>query len=158
MLGTERTGKLPSKDVEVAWSVGGLSGTAVTDENGRFEIYVATASFGNTRQTVTISVSKTSGPVEHTFACDGIPCTSRAIDVDPLSFDNEVDFTDTSTTSVLGRVYIGGTEHNAFLFGCPLPGVKVCAVDHVTRGTLVCKNTDSTGHREKALVCKFTML
>ncbi len=97
-----------------------------------------------------MSVSKTTGSgnqtVFHEFECDGIPCTSRNITLEHLSFDSVLAFTDVSTVALSGTVSIAGTKDNNNGFPCGIDGVTACAIFHYGRNEdLICRTADVNG-------------
>ncbi|EGD74967.1 hypothetical protein PTSG_07192 [Salpingoeca rosetta] len=139
---------LPVKGVRVDAAIGDVfSTTHFTDEDGFFEIHVYSTELFKLRETMTLSFSKTSGDIAHTFSCGGIACTEQHIIVEHLRFDQEVAVRDTTSVPFSGRVTIKGTEHQGYFNGCPLRDVEVCLYDrlHGSR-TLGCTITDAQGY------------
>ncbi len=54
-----------------------VTGTVMTDELGEFIIHVQTTMLTLTEQTITVSVAKTTGKIQHRFSCNGVPCKSK---------------------------------------------------------------------------------
>jgi hypothetical protein len=108
-------------------------------------------------QTVNITVSKTVGSgnmtVNYIFDCEGVPCSSRTITANHLSFDNEVDFSDVTTVAFQGTISIAGTKQfNTAGNPCPIEGATVCARNHFGIGEqLVCQETNLNGSKSNVL-------
>ncbi|EGD80412.1 hypothetical protein PTSG_11057 [Salpingoeca rosetta] len=145
---------LAVEDVRVDISIGTkYSTTRFTDEDGYFEVLVSSPDLYDIRQTMTLSFSKTSGEVGHTFSCGGMACTEMTLQVEHLRFDYEVEVRDTTSVPFSGRVTIQGTEHQGYPDGCPLRDVEVCLYDRIDGGKeLVCATTDSQGYYTAAAV------
>ncbi len=97
-----------------------------------------------------VSVSKATGSgnqtVFHEFQCDGIPCTSRNITLEHLSFDSVLAFTDVTTVALSGTVSIAGTRNFNNLIPCGIDGVTACAVFHYGHNEdLICRTADVNG-------------
>ncbi len=60
--------------------------------------------------------------------------------------DSFLEFTDRSSISMSGSVTIADTAPYNQGRGCPLPGVQVCAVNHVgAKDAFICKLTNARG-------------
>ncbi|EDQ87632.1 uncharacterized protein MONBRDRAFT_37822 [Monosiga brevicollis MX1] len=147
-LGNDEFSKVPVADTNVSWSIGGgtLSGTTTTDANGEFEVYILTDLLTNQFEEMIVSVAKTSEGIEHTYECDGISCTSRTFLVEWLTFENKIEFEDTSSVPLTGYVYADGTITTASPDGCGLQDHRVCFNSRHTHGTIACSYTDVTGY------------
>jgi hypothetical protein len=144
----DEAGKLPVADTIITWSIGNgaLTGDAVTDEDGKFSIYIRTSALTQEYEEIIVTVSKRSSHISHQYECDGQPCTQRRVLMQALDFTRSVEFTDTSTIPFVGNVYVDGTQHDEMQYGCPLAGAQVCLKDHIHHTSLGCSITDSVGY------------
>ena len=145
---------LPVEGVTVHATLGSaFETTIVTGEDGVFEIHVLSKDIKALRQSLTLSYSKRSGDVSHTFECGGVACTQQTVIIEHLRFDQEIEVRDTTSVPFSGRVTIAGTEHEGYYSGCPLRGVEVCLYDrlHGSR-VLGCADTDAQGYYTAAAV------
>ncbi|EDQ87631.1 uncharacterized protein MONBRDRAFT_33191 [Monosiga brevicollis MX1] len=146
-IGNDEFESVPVADTTIEWTLGGvLSGTTTTDSNGQYEIYIQTDLLSQKYEQMNISVSKQSEAVNHTYECDGLPCTSRTFLVEWLTFNTEADFTDVSAVPVYGYVYINGTESDSNPDGCGMNNAHVCFNSHYSHSAIVCAYTDATGY------------
>jgi hypothetical protein len=93
-------------------------------------------------------ISKSIGPLDFVFECDGRPCTSRTLTVSHLTFDNSVAFTDMTTVAYGGIVSIAdtGSFNLPSTNPCPIAGATVCVNDHFgVNAQIVCRDTDANG-------------
>jgi hypothetical protein len=145
---TDEAGKLPVAGTIITWSIGdgAVTGDTETDEDGKFSIYIRTSALREEYEDIVVTVSKQSSHISHQYECDGQPCTQRRILLQALDFTRSIEFTDTSTMSFLGNVYIDGTQHTQMQYGCPLAGAQVCLKDHIHHTNIGCSITDSAGY------------
>jgi hypothetical protein len=142
---SEAAGRLPAVGVLVSWTSSNGGQSVRTDDNGKVTFYYTNTGV-NAAQEYTIRVEKTSSHIDHKFECNGLQCTEQTVKLQPLTFDNKMEFTDVSTEPFQGNVFIDGTQHAELPFGCPLANVQVCLVDHVHHTTLGCSITDAVGY------------
>ena len=145
---TDEAGRLPVADTMITWSIGNgaETGDTMTDEDGKFSIYIRTSRLSKEYEDIIVTASKKSSHINHQYECDGLPCTQRRVLLQALDFTRSIEFTDTSTVPFVGNVYIDGTQHNAMRHGCPLAGAQVCLKDHIHHTSLGCSITDSVGY------------
>ncbi|EGD82345.1 hypothetical protein PTSG_03009 [Salpingoeca rosetta] len=138
---------LPVDGVTIEYEIGDVKGTRTTDADGFFEIHVETNKITRSHATVTLRFFKSTGSIQHTFSCGGMPCTETKLIVEHLRFDHQVDIRDTTSMPFSGRVTIKGTEHPGFPAGCPLKDVEVCLYDRNQGDYVVgCAITDAKGY------------
>ena len=145
---TDQAGKLPVADTIITWSIGNgaLTGDTVTDEDGKFSIYIRTSALSKEYEDIIVTVAKSSAHIDHKYECDGQPCTQRRVLLQALDFTRSIEFTDTSTMPFVGNVFIDGTQHDEMQYGCPLAGAQVCLKDHIHHTSLGCGITDTLGY------------
>ncbi len=90
-------------------------------------------------------------PVEHKFACDGFPCTSKETELTYLNFGHEYTFVDTTAVLVRGTVSIANTA-NLGPTPCPIEAAEVCALNHYgSHERIICNTTDALGKHASCL-------
>lgn len=97
-------------------------------------------------QSVTITPSKTSANILHTFEYDYTPITNQTVFIDTLTFDKTVDFVDTAAVNFVGMVSIANTSQYNLDNPCPIENATVCLMNALGSGeTLSCTTTDQDG-------------
>jgi hypothetical protein len=118
---------------------------AVTNQDGEFSFVMTSSAISGPRN-VTITPSKSSGGVLHTFEYNDVPVSSHSVYIDTLTFDKTVTFIDTAVVNFRGSVSIANTSLYNQGKPCSVESAIVCLRNALGSGeTLVCASTDTDG-------------
>ena len=164
---TPDSGRLPVRQVEVAYFLTDHQGNAIedgtvtTDEDGKaflsFSVLPTVPTALDSVFSLQLRFSKAetfaNGTIEHTFLCENgvLDCSSAGLIVSlrHLEFGKSVAVEDDTSLPVRGLAVVAGTGEP----GCPLPGVDICLSTKQPRSTTtpnqpgnsLCVSTNSNG-------------
>lgn len=142
-LGSQSSvGSLPVPNVAVSWASAStninsstpvLMGTTASDSGGKFNIHILSGQLvSSPEQQFVIQVAKISAGLPHTFGCGAHGATicngRQSFSLSQLEVSSAAVFVDQTAVQFSGRVFINGTQHDAFPYGCPFQNVSVCLV------------------------------
>jgi hypothetical protein len=102
-----------------------------TNQDGEFSFVISSTQISGPHN-VTISPSKSSAGVVHTFEFNDQPVTSFSVYTDNLSFDRSVVIVDTASVNFVGTVSIGDTADYNGDKPCPVENATVHFSPHVS--------------------------
>lgn len=140
----DASGSLGVPDVTIAWTLGALSGTATTDDDGMFVIHFLDSVLSNEYNSITLIPSKSSGTIQHTFAYNNKDIASHTMELQHLNFDHVVSLIDTTSVPFIGYVLVDNmldiSDDN-----CPTSNARVCVYDVDSQAPVGCDEVDSSG-------------